>query len=127
MTIAIGTDIVEIERVANVLARQGEKLSTRILTPLEMERYNRISNQAVKVAFLAKRWSAKEAIAKALGTGIAKGVGWQDMEISNNELGAPEVQLMGIAKSRLSELKAKKVLISMSDEQHYVVAFCTII
>lgn len=127
MTIAIGTDIIEIERIAEVFSRQGDKIVKRVLTPAEIERFAAISNEQSKIAFLAKRWSAKEAIAKALGTGIAKGIGWQQMELVNNDLGAPEVLLSGSAQARLLELGASKVLISLSDERHYAVAFCTIV
>lgn len=127
MTIAIGTDIVEIDRIAKVYARQREKLAVRILTESELQRFNAMDNEAVQIAFLAKRWSAKEAIAKALGTGIAKGIGWQEMELSNDELGAPKVKLSGAAATRLQDINGKQVLISMSDERHYAVAFCTII
>ena len=127
MTIAIGTDIVEIDRIAKVYARQREKLAVRILTESELQRFNAMDNEAVQIAFLAKRWSAKEAIAKALGTGIAKGVGWQEMELSRDELGAPSVKLSGAAAIRWQDINGKQALISMSDERHYAVAFCTII
>lgn len=127
MTIAIGVDIVEIERISNVYERQGDKLVNRILTKSERNRFDSIANLQTKIAFLAKRWSAKEAIAKALGTGIAKGIGWQEMEVLNDSLGAPFVCLKGAAQDRLSEINGSKVLISLSDEKHYGVAYCTII
>lgn len=127
MTIAIGTDIIEIERIKSVFERQGEKIVKRILTPNEFDRYVRIAHQDVQLAFLSKRWCAKEAIAKALGTGIAKGIGWQQMEISNNQLGAPQVQLFEEALKRLHELGGQRVLLSISDERQYAVAYCTII
>jgi len=127
MTLAIGTDILEIQRLSNVFERQGQKLVSRILTPTEQARFDGILDDATQLAFLAKRWSAKEAIAKALGTGIAKGVGWQQMEVLNDEHGAPVVTLSGAALERLEVLGAKKVLISLSDERHYCVAFCTLV
>lgn len=127
MTIAIGTDIIEIARIQQVLERQGDKIVRRILTPKECERYASIAHENVQIAFLSKRWCAKEAIAKALGTGIAKGIGWQQIEISNDELGAPQVQLFDAALQRLFFLGGKKVLLSISDEHHYAVAYCTII
>jgi holo-[acyl-carrier protein] synthase len=127
MTIAIGTDIVEIDRIAQAYARQGDKLVTRILTPAEVEKFNSISNLQSQISYLAKRWCVKEAVAKALGTGIAKGIGWQQMEVSNNELGAPIINLTGAAYDRLKALNGKDVLISISDERHYAVAFCTLV
>ena len=127
MTIAIGTDIVEIERIAQSLSRQGDRLVKRILMPSELVRFKSIENTNIKTAFLAKRWCAKEAVAKALGTGIAKGVGFQQIEIINDDLGAPLVILHDGALSRLNTLGAQKALISISDEQHYALAFCTIV
>ena len=127
MTVAIGTDIVEIERIAKVFERQGERLLKRVLTFSELNRCEQLKGDQNKIQFLAKRWAAKEAIAKALGTGIAKGVGFQQMEIHNNELGAPLITLTDGALERLTDLGAKKALISISDERHYAVAFCTLI
>ena len=127
MTIAIGTDILEIERLHNVYTRPGEKLVARILTPLERERFDQLKDDSIRASFLAKRWCAKEAIAKALGTGIAKGIGWQNIEITNLPSGAPVVSLSGAALNQLNELGGKKALISLSDERLYCVAFCSII
>ena len=127
MTLAIGTDILEIVRLQQVYERQGHKLVKRILTPTELVRYEAIEDETVRMQFLAKRWCAKEAIAKALGTGIAKGVGWQNIQVGNLPSGAPEVQLYDAAQARLEEFGGHKVLISLSDERHYCVAFCTII
>ncbi len=127
MTIAVGTDIIEVERIKQSLSRQGDRLLQRVLMPSEREKYTSFNNEKVRIAFLAKRWCAKEAIAKALGTGIAKGIGFQQIEIKHDELGAPLVVLNGEALLRLHSLGAKKALLSLSDEQHYAVAFCTLI
>ncbi|GAA6134478.1 holo-ACP synthase [Oceaniserpentilla sp. 4NH20-0058] len=127
MTVAIGTDILEIERLESALSRLGEKFITRILTPAERLRFDAIVDDRSQLNFLAKRWCAKEAIAKALGTGIAKGVGWQQIEVLNQESGAPTVLLTGAALQTLNNLGASKALISLSDERHYCVAFCTLV
>ena len=127
MTIAIGTDIVEIERISNAFKRQGDRLINRVLTSAEQDRLRQFSNEDQQIAYLAKRWCAKEAIAKALGTGIAKGVGFQQIEISNSESGAPLALLTEGALNRLTAIGGKKVLISLSDERQYAVAYCTII
>lgn len=127
MTIAIGTDIIEIQRIAEVFERQGERLLKRVLTPEEQIQCERFNDEMLRVQFLAKRWCAKEAIAKALGTGIAKGVGFQQLEIHNDELGAPFVKLTDGALERLHQLGASKALLSISDERHYAVAFCTLV
>ncbi len=137
MTIAIGTDIIEIDRIGQSLSRQGDRLVRRILVPSEREKFESFNNEPLKIAFLAKRWCAKEAIAKALGTGIAKGVGFQEIEITHDELGAPQVVLhhgAGApqvvlhhgALSRLHAIGATKALISLSDERQFAVAFCTL-
>ena len=127
MTLSIGTDIVEIARIKRVYERQGQKIVERILTSAEQLRFIQLPSDETKIAFLAKRWCAKEAVAKALGTGIAKGVGFQQIQINNNELGAPSVELFEGALLRLETLGGKKALISISDERHYAVAFCTLI
>jgi holo-[acyl-carrier protein] synthase len=103
------------------------KLVERILTPSEVARFNRIEDEHIRMSFLAKRWSAKEAIAKALGTGIAKGVGWQNMEVVSLPSGASQVVLTGQALEMLIALGGEKVLLSLSDERHYCVAFCSIV
>jgi holo-[acyl-carrier protein] synthase len=126
MTLSIGTDIVEIARIKSVYERQGQKITKRILTPTEQARFEQLPSDDIKVTFLAKRWCAKEAVAKALGTGIAKGVGFQQIQINNNELGAPSVELFEEALNRLAALGGQNVLISISDERHYAVAFCTL-
>lgn len=124
MTIAIGTDIVEIKRIADALERQGDKFVQRILTASEIEEYQARGNS---VAFLAKRFAAKEAIAKALGTGIGRGISFQQLVTSNNLEGAPEVELQDTAAQRLMEIGGTKVLLSLSDEKNYALAYVTIV
>ena len=124
MTIAIGTDIVEIQRIANVLERQGDKFVQRILTESEIAEYQARGNS---VAFLAKRFAAKEAIAKALGTGIGRGISFQHMIVSNNSDGAPQVELQANAAERLKQMGGSQVLLSLSDEKNYALAYVAII
>ena len=124
MTIAIGTDIVEIKRIADALERQGDKFVQRILTASEIEEYQARGNS---VAFLAKRFAAKEAIAKALGTGIGRGISFQQLVTSNNLEGAPEVELQDTAAQRLTEIGGTKVLLSLSDQKNYALAYVTIV
>ena len=123
MTIAIGTDIVEIKRIVDVLERQGDKFVQRILTESEIAEYRGRGNS---VAFLAKRFAAKEAIAKALGTGIGRGISFQHMVISNNAKGTPLVELEENAAERLKQLGGNKVLLSLSDEKNYALAYVAI-
>ncbi len=123
MTIAIGTDIVEIQRIASALERQGDKFVQRILTESEIAEYQARGNS---VAFLAKRFAAKEAIAKALGTGIGRGISFQQMVVSNNAEGAPQVELQDSAAERLKQLGGTNVLLSLSDEKNTALAYVAI-
>lgn len=124
MAIAIGTDIVEIARIGEAVSRQGIKFAQRILSQAELEVYQAKNDS---ISFLAKRFAAKEAIAKALGTGIGYGVSFQDIVISNNQKGAPEVSLRGGAAEVLNSLGASKVLLSISDEKDYALAYAMIL
>ena len=121
--ISVGTDILKIERVDEVTARLGERFVARILTPEEQEEY-RQSAQGNRL--LAKRFAAKEAVAKALGTGIGRGVSWQDIRIEHDANGAPLVRLDGGAKRAAEERGGSRVALSLADELDYVVAFAVL-
>ena len=121
--IAVGTDILKIERVDEVMARLGERFMQRILTEQEQAEY-RASKQGNRL--LAKRFAAKEAIAKALGTGIGRGVSWQDIQIEHDSNGAPLVRLSGGARRVASERGGRRVELSLADEVDYVVAFAVL-
>jgi holo-[acyl-carrier protein] synthase len=124
MALAVGTDIVEIQRIAKVIARQGDQFVQRILCETEQAEYQRLNQSA---AFLAKRFAAKEAVAKALGTGIGRGVSFQNIQVVNNELGAPAIELSGGAAEAMKSLGGTKLLISLADEQQYAVAYVILI
>jgi holo-[acyl-carrier protein] synthase len=124
MTIAIGTDIIDIQRIADSIERQGDKFVQRILTQSEISEYQARGHS---VSFLAKRFAAKEAIAKALGTGIGRGISFQHMIISNNAEGAPQVELQDNAAERLNQLDGTNVLLSLSDEKNYALAYVAIV
>lgn len=117
--VGLGTDIVEIARISEQQARLGDKLAKRVLTPTEFAVYQ-TSNQAAR--YLAKRFAAKEAAAKALGTGIGRGVSFQHIHISNDEYGAPLIRFTDGALLRLEQLNGKHGFITIADEQHYAVA-----
>ena len=121
--IRIGTDILEIARLEAVLERQGQRFVDRILTPRERAEY---AASATPVRLLAKRFAAKEAIAKALGTGIGRGVSWQHMQVDHDELGAPRVSLYKGALEIAQEHGTPQVALSLADEQRYVVAFAVL-
>lgn len=119
MIIAVGTDIVEIARIDKALQQHGRKFAERILCHGELLRFDETAQSA---AYLAKRFAAKEALAKALGTGIGS-VSWQDMETVNTTKGQPQFILRAAAQQVMSDLGADEVLLSLSDEQHYALAF----
>ncbi len=121
--IAIGTDILRISRVEDVVARLGDRFVARILTPVEQDEY-RASQQPNRL--LAKRFAAKEAIAKALGTGIGRGVSWQDIVIGHDAFGAPQVILSGGALRVATDRGSARVELSLADEAEYVVAFAVL-
>ena len=111
--IGIGTDIVDIRRVARLHERYGERFTQRILTQRE---HRDLAQAPLPAAFLAKRFAAKEAISKALGSGIRDEVYWRRIEVSHDAQGRPTAQL-------LSGLLPQTVLhLSISDECHYALA-----
>jgi len=118
--IAIGTDLLDSRRIEQALARHGERFVQRILTPAEQALYR---SRANPLNFLAKQYAAKEALAKALGTGIAKGVGFQQLQVLRDDLGAPHVLLQGAAAERLQALGGQRALVSLSDEGEWIQAF----
>lgn len=119
MTIkGLGTDIVEIARVAEAVAN-SDRLAQRVLTESEMAIYFQHKD---KGRYLAKRWAAKEAAAKALGTGIGRGISFQHFTVTNNELGAPLLTLSGAAKALADAKKVTQTSISISDEVNYATA-----
>lgn len=116
--VGLGTDIVEIARL-NTKPGIQDKLARRVLTDTEFVRYQAHNNP---LQFLAKRFAAKEAAVKALGTGIGNGVSWQHFEIFNDENGAPHLKVSGFAETLFVERGITSSFISLSDERHYAVA-----
>jgi holo-[acyl-carrier-protein] synthase len=120
MICGIGADIVQVERMKNFLGKHGEEGLDRIFSEEEMLA---ASKKTDKVIFLAGRWAAKEAVSKSLGCGIGSECSWNDVTVSNNDLGAPFVQLKGNALLKSGKLGVKNVHISISHEKEYAVAF----
>lgn len=121
--IAVGTDIIAIHRIDDVQARLGDRFVKRILTATEYQEYARAAQPN---RLLAKRFAAKEAIAKALGTGIGNGVSWQDIQIEHDRLGAPMARLSGGALAAARARGGERIAISLSDETDHVVAFAVL-
>jgi holo-[acyl-carrier protein] synthase len=101
MIIGIGSDLIDIRRIASSLERFGERFSHRCFTDIEIRKSEGRKNRAESYA---KRFAAKEACSKALGTGLAQGVFWKDMGVVNLPGGKPTMQLTGGAAERLAEI-----------------------
>jgi len=119
MIIGIGTDIVEIARIAEMLEKHGDSFTARIFTQKELEGSAGRKNAAV---YFSGRWAAKEALAKALGCGFGSNCSWLDIEILNNSQGKPEISLTGNAADFAEHLNAGRFHLSISHEHHYACA-----
>lgn len=120
MIVSIGTDICQKSRINAALGRLGDAFAKRILT---QDEFSIFQQRGDKDDYLCRRFAAKEAVAKALGTGIGRGLSWQHINIANNEFGAPMVELKDFAKARFESLGANECHISISDEKEYAIAF----
>lgn len=125
MTIlGIGTDIVEIARLAATLQRHPKRFPERILHPNELERF---ANQANPIAWLAKRFATKEALAKALGTGIGKEVRLQEIETTHDPRGKPLLQLHGVTLTTATAMGVTSCQLSVADERTHALAFVILV
>jgi holo-[acyl-carrier protein] synthase len=127
MIVGIGSDLSDIRRIENSLERFGERFTHRIFPELERTRSERKTDRA---ASYAKRFAAKEACAKALGTGMRRGVFWRDMGVINLRSGQPTMALTSGAQARLLEIMPpgmKPVIhLSLTDDHPYAQAFVII-
>ena len=119
MIVGIGVDIAEIARVDKLRQKFGDRFARRVLTDDELIEYRRRDQSA---AFLALRFAAKEATAKACGTGIGKQLGFHSMQIDHDDLGKPILRFLPAADALVDRLQIRNALVSLSDERHYVVA-----
>jgi holo-[acyl-carrier protein] synthase len=117
MILGIGSDLIDIRRVEETLARFGERFTARVFTEIERQKCDRRANRA---ASYARRFAAKEACSKALGTGLRRGVFWRDIGVVNLPSGQPTVALTGGALARLNELLPKgmaaRIDLSLTDD-----------
>ncbi|HEY7384834.1 MAG TPA: holo-ACP synthase [Beijerinckiaceae bacterium] len=127
MILGIGSDLCDIRRIERSLARFGERFTHRIFTPGERARSDR---RAARAASYARRFAAKEACAKALGTGMSGGVFWRDMEVVNLPTGRPTMRLTGGARERLEDMVPRGhraiVHVSLTDDPPVAQAFVVI-
>ena len=101
MILGVGSDLIDIRRIERTIERHGERFLGRIFTPAERAKADR---RVTRIDTYAKRFAAKEACSKALGTGFRKGVFWRDMGVVNLPSGRPTMQLTGGALARLKEI-----------------------
>lgn len=120
MIYGIGTDIVEVVRIEESLSRFGDVFARRILNNAEWQEYEA---SRVKARFLAKRFAAKEAFAKALGTGIRGAASFENIGIGHDDLGKPEFQLAPALQQWLVEKGVGHLHLSISDEKALAAAF----
>ncbi|GBR69837.1 holo-ACP synthase [Gluconobacter kanchanaburiensis] len=125
MILGMGTDLCMISRIEQTVERFGERFLCRVFTKNERTHAGRLAG-AARMASYAKRWAAKEACVKALGTGFAQGVQFQDIEIFNAPSGAPELRLFGGARAILDRLvpqgQEARVLVSLTDDPPFALA-----
>jgi len=119
MVLAIGIDVIEIDRIERAVERLGDRFLDRIFTAAE-RRY--CDGRGTRFVHYAGRFAAKEAAMKALGTGWAEGVAWHEVEILPSALGAPQLTLSGEAKARFDALGATRALVTISHTHAVAVA-----
>ena len=128
MILGIGTDLANIERIAGTLDRFGDRFRDRVFTPAEQAKAAR-RPRAVAATY-AKRWAAKEACSKALGTGLRMGIAWRDMAVRNLATGQPVMELTGWAAARLAAMTPPghraTVHVSLTDDHPWAQAFVVI-
>jgi holo-[acyl-carrier protein] synthase len=124
MIFGIGTDIVRIQRMQEALQRHGDKFAERILSTDELIDFKQAENGA---RYLAKRFAAKEATAKAMGTGFSDGLSLKDISVGHDRRGKPVLNYSDQAANFMSENNISESHISLADEQEYAVAFVTLV
>ena len=127
MIIGIGTDLANIERIEGTLARFGDRFRNRVFTDTEQNKAERRKDTA---GTYAKRWAAKEACSKALGTGLRMGIAWKDMAVRNLKTGQPTMEVTGWAAERLMQMTPEGheaiIHVSLTDDHPWAQAFVVI-
>ncbi len=127
MIIGIGSDLADIRRIEKTLARFGDRFIQRVFTKVEQVKSER---RKERIASYAKRWAAKEACSKALGTGLRMGVAWREMGVVNLSSGQPTMHLTGGAAERLVNLmppgRQPRIHVTITDDHPWAQAFVVI-
>jgi holo-[acyl-carrier protein] synthase len=125
--LGIGADLADIRRIEGTITRFGDRFLARVFTETEQARSDR---RADRVASYARRWAAKEACAKALGTGLRMGVAWREMGVENRRTGQPTMALSGGAAERLALMTpagmTAVIHVTLTDDPPYAQAFVVI-
>lgn len=124
MIFGIGTDIVRVARMQQSLDKHGERFAKRILTEHELVGYQQANKPA---NYLAKRFAAKEAAAKAMGTGFRDGISLKHINVGHDAQGKPLLEFTGQAAEFMNKNGINEAHISLADEQEYAVAFVTLV
>lgn len=119
MVLGVGTDLIEIARIQQSVARFGDRFLLRVFTPSEIDYCRRKKNAAES---FAARFAAKEAGAKALGTGISRGVSWLELEVMRQPSGKPTLQLTGRAAQRARQLGVANISLSLTHSKDIALA-----
>jgi holo-[acyl-carrier protein] synthase len=128
MILGIGSDLCNIDRIAGTLDRFGDRFVRRVFT--DREQHKAESRPRAVAATYAKRWAAKEACSKALGTGLRMGISWKDMAVSNLSTGQPVMHLTGWAADRLAQMTPPGhqaiIHVTLTDDHPWAQAFVVI-
>ncbi len=127
MILGVGTDLANIERIEGTLERFGDRFRNRVFTDVEQRKAERRKDVA---GTYAKRWAAKEACSKALGTGLRMGISWKDMAVSNLKTGRPVMKVTGWAADRLASMTPAGheaiIHVTLTDDHPWAQAFVVI-
>ncbi len=127
MILGVGTDLCNIQRIERTLARFGDRFRHRVFTETELRK---AASRHGEAATLAKRWAAKEACSKALGTGLRMGIAWRDMAVSNLRSGQPVMAVTGWAAERLASMTPPGheavIHVTLTDDHPWAQAFVVI-
>ena len=127
MILGIGTDLANIERIQGTLNRFGDRFRNRVFTEVEQAKAERRKDVA---GTYAKRWAAKEACSKALGTGLSMGIAWRDMSVANLKTGQPTMAVTGWAAERLAAMTPEGheavIHVTLTDDHPWAQAFVVI-
>ncbi len=124
MSIHCGVDIIEIDRIKKTIEANGESFIEKVFTKGEDDYCK--GKKAVRYKSYAARFAAKEAVVKALGTGIDKGISWTDIEVCTDDFGKPYPTLFGKAKERYDQMNGTDISLSLSHCDEYAVAYAVI-